>query len=307
MRQGRKQEMLRLGVDIGGTNIKLGIVDDTAMKLVSRLTFHFPGDPEKVCLGIRENAEKLASDAGGSVDDIGAVGIAVPGSVDPAGETVINAFNLGFRNVPLKAGIEKVFPGKKVVMANDADAAALAELKMGAFRGAKTAVLLTLGTGLGGAVIIGGKLFRGGLGHGTEPGHFLLRYGGIPCTCGNSGCAEAYCRAGRLSELYKSAAGRSASPKEVIELALEKDAKALEVMSDYADDLSAVIASFCNILDPEVIALGGGVGEGAVMIYEPLRRLVKEKSFSGYDYKIVPAELGNGAGMLGAALLLGEV
>ncbi len=78
-------------------------------------------------------------------------------------------------------------------------------------------------------------------------------------------------------------------------------------MSDYADDLSAVIASFCNILDPEVIALGGGVGEGAVMIYEPLRRLVKEKSFSGYDYKIVPAELGNGAGMLGAALLLGEV
>ena len=191
--------MYQIGVDIGGTNIKIGLVDDS-LEILEQASIPFPHEgAQTVADRLAEAVRGVLSAAGVKAAELQSIGVVIPGSIDPTGEVVINAYNLGFHDVPFKKLIAAHFPNTPIFMANDANGAALAELYKGAFVGCRTAVLLTLGTGLGGGIILNGKMFNGGMNQGTELGHAYLVDGGEHCTCGNNGCMEAYCAASALA------------------------------------------------------------------------------------------------------------
>ena len=310
--------MFEIGVDIGGTNIKIGLVDE-ALEIVARDSIPFPKTTaedaaEQIAAAIR----RMMAAKGAAQDDIGSVGILVPGSIDRAGERVIAAHNLDFYDVPLRALMQEKMPGVPVYLANDANGAALAELYKGAFVGCKTAVLFTLGTGFGGGIILDGKMFNGGMNHGVELGHAYLVQDGEHCTCGNDGCIEAYCAASALARDGRRAmqahsesllAQRSGGDAEQVDARLVTDcAKAGDptanaVFETYLEHLSAACASIVNILDPEVIAIGGGLCGAGDFLFEPLQDKVSEKCFYSERGAVVPAVMGNDAGVIGAAML----
>lgn len=314
--------MNRIGFDVGGTNIAAGVVDKNS-RIIKRKSVPFR-------LGV--TSKELASEiysitmelTGGTdgLKDIESIGIAIPGSLDKKCEVVLNAFNLGLENAPLRADVQSLFTGIPMYLANDANAAALAELCGGAFMGCKTAMLVTLGTGVGGGLILNGRMFNGGLGNGVELGHFILAYGsGRHCSCGTEGCFETLCAAPALKKaglsslltnkdnmIYHEANGDTSKvdAKLIIDCAKAGDMLALKLFDDYVDALSAGLASVINIIDPEVIAIGGGICNAGDFLFEPLREKTREKSF----YKqssiahIVAATMGNDAGIVGAANLI---
>ena len=191
--------MYQIGIDIGGTNVKIGLLDE-ALELTAETSVPFPHTTAAdLAKKIRAAVLALLEEKNAALCDVGSLGAVVPGSIDASGETVLDAHNLDFHNVPLRKLLQEQFPGIPVYIANDANGAALAELYKGAFTGCKTGVLLTLGTGLGGGIILNGKMFNGGMNHGVELGHAYLVDGGEPCTCGNHGCMEAYCAASALT------------------------------------------------------------------------------------------------------------
>ena len=310
--------MYQIGVDIGGTNIKVGLVSET-LELLQSCSVRFPHDGARsVVKTIEEAVNFLLQQQNIPRGQLESVGIVVPGSIDQTGERVIDAYNLGFHDVPLKALVQEAFEGVPVYLANDANGAALAELYAGAFRGCRTAVLLTLGTGLGGGIIFGGHMFNGGMNQGVELGHMYLVNGGEHCTCGNDGCMEAYCAASALARdgkramlehpesLIAARAGGAADAvdaKLVIDCAKEGDETAKAVFDRYIDSLSSACASIYNLLDPEAIAIGGGVCGAGEFLFAPLRERTTGKCFYKTHGKLIPAELGNDAGMIGAAML----
>ena len=241
---------------------------------------------------IRAAVGPMLQARGAALSDVESLGAVVPGSIDAAGETVVDAHNLNFHNVPLRKILSDAFPGIPVYIANDANGAALAELYTGAFVGCKTGVLLTLGTGLGGGIILNGKMFNGGMNHGVELGHAYLVDGGEPCTCGNLGCMEAYCAASALtrdgrramqahpeSMLAEQTGGDPGkiTPKLVTDCAKAGDAAAKAVFDTYIEHLSSACASVYNILDPEVLAIGGGLSAAGPFLFDPLQEKVSEK------------------------------
>ena len=310
--------MYQIGVDIGGTNIKIGLVDD-ALEIVSRISIPFPHlDGTQVAARIAEECHKLLALRGLTEDSLDSVGVVVPGSIDATGSIVLNAYNLNFHNVPLKALLQSHFQSAPVYLANDADGACLAELGRGAFKGFQTAVLFTLGTGVGGGLILGGKMFNGGKHQGVELGHMPLVAGGIPCTCGNRGCIEAYCSASALGRAGAKAmaehpkslrfAKSNGDPSQVdaklvTDCAKEGDKTAMAVFEQYVDYLGSACVSMIHLLDPEVIALGGGLCHAGEFLFKPLRENVAKKCFYADFAKIFPAVMGNDAGMIGAAML----
>ena len=310
--------MYQIGVDIGGTNIKVGLVSEE-LSLLQNCSVRFPHDGARsVVAAIAEAVDFLLKQEGVTRRDVESIGIVVPGSIDQSGELVIDAYNLGFHDVPLKALAQEAFGEIPIYLANDANGAALAELYAGAFRGCKTAVLFTLGTGLGGGIILGGHMFNGGMNQGVELGHMYLENGGEHCTCGNDGCMEAYCAASALARDGKRAAKKhpesliavraagnpdAIDAKLVIDCAKDEDETAKAVFDRYIDSLSSACASIYNLLDPEVIAIGGGVCGAGEFLFAPLREQTTKKCFYKTHGKLVPAELGNDAGMIGAAML----
>ncbi|MBE6030763.1 MAG: ROK family protein [Clostridiales bacterium] len=294
--------MYRIGVDIGGTNIKIGLVDADGVIFVSgSIPFEKKGY-ESVCGSIAREIREIVSKADREMSEAVTLGIAVPGSLDVRNGIVKAAYNLDFFDVPLKAEMEKHFPGITVKIVNDADAAALAEVKAGALKGKNSAVMLTIGTGLGGGIILNGELFTGGNGNGIELGHMTIVKLGMECTCGSRGCAEMYCSAAWLERKSREVFGEG-DAKHVIDLAKSGDPDALEIFDKYTDNLATAISSICALLDPEAFAIGGGVSECGDILYDSLKKKVKEKNFFHHDYEIVPASLGNKAGIIGAAML----
>ena len=311
--------MYQVGFDVGGTNLKVGAVNDDKV-IVARRNVAFPkGETyQNIAALMAEQVRELADELKIPVEDFKSIGIATAGSINAASGMIIHAHNLGFHNVPMVDEMHRYFPEVPVFLANDADAAALAELHAGAFRGKKTAILFTLGTGVGGGIILGGKMFSGGMGRGNELGHMIIQDGGPICTCGNKGCIESLCTAtwliqqGRrviveypVSLIYEKAEGdmNRVTAKTVIDSAKEGDTIAKDIFNTYVDHLSSAIASIAVLLDPEVVALGGGVSLAGDFLFEPLREKVKEKSFFKVYHEVVPAQLGNDAGIVGAAML----
>lgn len=308
--------MYRIGVDIGGTKIAMGLLNED-LELINSRSVPFLRGGERVAGRIAEEARLMLSEAGAGVEALSCIGVAVPGSIDPAGERVIHAYNLGFHDEPLKARIQAHFPGIPVTLGNDADAAVLAELYKGALRGCKSAALYTIGTGIGGGFILCGRMFRGGRGNGIEPGHVVLVDGGEPCTCGTAGCVESYCSATALirqanramanhpESLLRSETGGDPAvmtAKLAVDCAKAGDETALAVFRAYVGYLGSAIASVMNMLDMEIVAIGGGVSGAGEFLFEPLRRDVDSKCFFRNHGSVVPAQMGNAAGMVGAAM-----
>ena len=297
--------MTYIGIDIGGTNVKLALIEigSGEPEIIERSVFPFAhrecGD---LCKKIREHSEVMADKAGIAMDDVSGIGLSVPGSVDQTGEILLHAYNMGYHGVPVKKELQKYFPGKKIAMLNDANAAALAELYAGALKGCRNALLLTLGTGVGSGVIMDGRLFNGGQNRGCELGHLPFRNGGDPCTCGSTGCLEVYTSASRIAKKGGELMGPEfADARSVLNAARSGSETAQKIIDEYIEDLSSAIAGLCCAFDPEKIAIGGGFSAAGDVLYGPLNKLVEEKNFNRVPYEIVPARFLNDAGTIGAA------
>ena len=292
---------MRVGYDIGGTNIAAGILDEQN-RLIRKASSPFPrGQGTDAVIGVcRLLYDHLLSEANVTPDDVEGVGVAVPGSVDIKRGMVIDAHNLGFHQTSLVALLNRAL-NQPIALINDADAAALAEHRVGALMGTQTSVMITIGTGIGGGLIVNGELFRGGRGNGTEPGHMVLVNGGRPCTCGVNGCAETYCSATRLAK--DGAALGLSDARSVIDAAKAGREDALALFCTFVDDLGSYLASIVNLLDPECIAIGGGVCGAGAFLLDPLNENVQKKCFFNTCPKIVVATAGNDAGIIGACLI----
>lgn len=312
--------MYRLGIDLGGTNIALGLVDETRnVILKDSMPTCLPQSPEMLAGRIGEFAMKTLEKAGISSDEIEAGGIGIPGTVDPESGVVEYANNLGMIHVPFLKMLQEYFPFP-MFGSNDAKAAAWGEYLAGAGRGASSMVMETLGTGIGGAMIVEGKMIDGFQYGAGEIGHMVIRRNGKTCTCGRRGCFEAYASAAALSASGRQAAKKNPGSllavkcggrpervdgKMVFEAAGEGDEAAERVLSGFIGYLAEGTANLINILQPEVFCIGGGLSGAGEALLAPLREAVKPLIYSREAEKttrIVCASLGNDAGILGAAL-----
>ncbi len=312
--------MIYIGVDLGGTNIAVGLVDENGKILLKGSTPTLvERGPEPIIRDMGKLSLELLEKGGYSVDDVAAIGVGVPGVTNP--ETGIISFctNLGWHNVPLVEILSQVID-KPIYVENDATVAALAESVAGVSKGVKNSIFLTLGTGVGGGIIIDGKIYSGTHHVGSELGHMTVNVEGRPCTCGGIGCWEQYSSATALIRMGREAAEEAPDcliakmvggdldkieAKTVIDAAREKDPVAVKVYDKYIYYLAMGIVALINAFDPEVFAIGGGVSKAGDFLIEPLREKVKEYVF----YKDLPygrielAALGNDAGIIGAAML----
>ena len=312
--------MYYLGIDLGGINIAAAVVDESGHILGrdSRPTPHAPG--EVVADHMAAAARAAASQAGVSLEEIASVGVGSPGAIDPQAGMVINWYNLGFDHVPLSALLAQRL-GLEVFLENDANAAALGEYAAGAGKGSASMVAITLGTGVGGGAVLGGKLYTGFNYAGMEVGHFVLEYNGRPCKCGRRGCFESYCSATALikrtreemqrhpDSLLWQAAGGSLDRVEgrtSFDAMAQGDPVAKAVVDEYASYLGCGVASLVNILQPEVFCIGGGVANAGETLLAPVRAIVEREDYARNSLRrcrVVRAQLGNDAGIIGAALL----
>lgn len=314
--------MVSVGIDLGGTGIKAALVDDQG-RIIRKKTI--PTGAERPWQPIMEDMTGLVSDLakeeGLEARELTGVGIGVPGTVDPERGELIYACNLpGCRHMPLREEMKKAL-GLPLYLDNDANVAALGESLYGAGGGqTRCSVMITLGTGVGGGVIIDGRIFAGAYHGGTELGHLVMRAGGEPCSCGRRGCWEAYSSATALIRNARRAAeaapdsllwklcGRDLQKldgKMVGEAADAGDQAASLVMKEYIQDLAIGLGNIYNIFQPEVLILGGGVSARGEKLLRPLEKLLRPEIYgndmSKVDIRI--ATLGNDAGVIGAAAL----
>lgn len=310
--------MVYMGIDVGGTSVKVGVVDENGTILAQGDTPTLVGRPfEDIVHDIGACGLSTLREGGYTVDDLGSIGVGVPGIARDG--VVIFCTNLGWHNVPLRAELQKHID-KPVYIDNDATVAGYAESICGVSVGSHSSVFLTLGTGVGGGIVIGGRPWSGFHGIGSEIGHIPMDIEGEPCTCGNDGCLERYCsataviRMGRQamlqhpdSDLYKACGGdvKNVTAKTVIDCAKEGDETALKVFRRYVNYLCMALDSVTAFLDPEMIILGGGVSKAGNFLLDAVReRLPRYLLFKNMPYpRIEIARLGADAGVIGAAML----
>ena len=313
--------MYRIGVDLGGTNIATGVIDEN-YKIIGRgkVKTRAPRPAEAIFDSIKEAVDMAVVNAGISYDEITSVGIGTPGSVNKDTGAIEFSNNLKFHNVPAKAMLEERLK-KPVHLENDANAAALGEAVAGSGNGVKNFVAVTLGTGVGSGIIIDGKIYRGSNFCGGEMGHMVINVDGIPCNCGRKGCWEKYASATALvSQAVEAMQGDKASllwqtcdgdlnkvdGKSIFDAVDLGDETAKAVVNRYLYYVAIGIANVVNALQPETVCVGGGISGQGEKILQPIRDMVKAERYSVYSEKqanIVPALLGNDAGIIGAALL----
>ena len=307
-----------IGIDLGGTFIKGGIVDDEG-NIITR--DKVPTESEKGASGVVANIVKLSrmllDKVNMTTDDVVGIGMGVPGMIDSENGLVVYSNNLAWEDFSISREVEASL-GLPVKIANDANVAALGEARFGCGKDYKTSVMLTLGTGVGGGIVIDGKLYEGNRSAGAELGHAVIIAGGEQCTCGRRGCLEAYASATALIRDTKRAMEAHPESKmwEIgsIDAVTGKtpfdyrhtDAVAREVVDTYIERLGAGIANLANELRPEIMILGGGVCSEGAALTDPLQAILDREIFAGTRgpaVKIVTATLENDAGLLGAAAL----
>jgi len=299
------------GIDLGGTTIKYAVVDDRGGILFhGSLPTPATAGAEAVAGEIVRAANECAAHAAKAGIALDGIGIGSPGVISPDGRTVVGgAENIaGWENVPL-ADIVTAATGLPVRMDNDANLMALAETMFGAARGASDVVFITVGTGIGGGILIGGKLFGGYRNRGTEIGHTVLVAGGERCACGARGCLEHYASTSALVRRFRERKGGGADDadgRRIVELYLAGDADAAETMEEHWRFLSEGIRSLVNIFAPQTVVVGGGISEAGEFYFDKLREYTAAAVMPvcGGHTRIVAAELGNSAGSLGAAGLV---
>lgn len=281
---------LAVGVDLGGTKIAAGVVDD-AGKVVAHARRDTPEGPDAAVDAIAELIGEL--DAGGLP-----MGVGVAGFVDATRRRVLFAPNLGWAEVPFAETVAARLDGP-VVLENDANAAAWAESRFGAGAGVRDMVLVTVGTGIGGGIVLDGALVRGGFGIAGEFGHLALVADGRPCPCGQVGCWEQYASGGALSR-----AARDRGVDDVAAALDEGNPTALDLLAEVGMWLGAGLAAVAAVLDPAVIVVGGGVVENGELLLSPARTEFRRRLPAAEHRPVAeirPAALGPAAGLVGAA------
>ncbi len=312
--------MYTIGIDLGGTNIVAGVVDDNYTILASaKCKTGAQRTPEEIIDDMAAMACEAVEKAGLSLGDIAHVGVGCPGTCNPETGEVEYTNNINFSHVML-GPILKEKLGLPVYIENDANAAAIGEVKAGAAKGAESCVCITLGTGVGGGVIIDGKVYSGFNFSGTELGHTVMVVGGEPCTCGRNGCWEAYASATALiNQTRRAMEAHPESKMWQIAESLDKvngltafdgmragDATAKEVVDTYIYYVGCGLVNMVNIFQPEVMCIGGGICKEGETLLAPLRAIIEKERYSKYcekQTKLCVAELGNDAGVIGAAAL----
>ena len=316
--------MYTIGIDLGGTNIAVGLCDEN-LNIIDKISAptNAHRSAEEITQDMASLASTLISKNGLKISNIESVGIASPGSIDSKGGIVEYSNNIYMRNFPMIEVFKKYLHADKVFLANDANAAAYGEALAGSARGAKSTVMITLGTGVGGGIIIDGKIFTGGLnGSGAELGHTVIVSGGRQCSCGRLGCLEAYASATALAAVTREKMhtlkiknipsalfecekneGR-VSARTAFDAMRMGDKYGKEIVDFYIKHLAEGITNFINIFQPEIICIGGGVCNEKDYLLKPLCELVDTEQYTRANSKktkIVIATLGNDAGIVGAA------
>lgn len=314
--------MYTIGIDLGGTNIVASVVDDDYNIIgTSKTPTNSPRSADEIFDDIADVCEEAVKTAGLTMEDIDSVGMGTPGTVNQDG-VIEFANNLAFNNVPARTMLAKRInkPEEKVFIENDANCAALGEAYSGCGNGAKDFVAVTLGTGVGSGVIIGGKIVNGVNYAGGECGHMVIVVDGEQCSCGRKGCWEAYASATALIRQTKKAMEEypdslmhklakeegKVSGRTAFDAMRLGDIAGIKVVDDYIKYVACGLINIVNALQPEIICIGGGICNEGETLMKPLRRFVQSERYSIHSKiqtKIVKAELGNDAGVIGAALL----
>lgn len=312
--------MYTIGIDLGGTNIAIGIVNSN-MQIILKdsVPTALPRSAAEIVTDMAALTRSLLRRASISMEEIKWVGVGTPGTANAETGVIEYANNLHFENVPLMSMLRKEL-GKTVYIENDANAAAYGEYRAGAAKDADSAVVITLGTGVGGGVILGGKLLEGFNYAGSELGHTVIEYGGRECTCGRRGCWEAYASASGLIALTREAmqihrdsamweiAGtpEAVNGKTAFDAMRAGDAAGSAVVNTYLNYLACGLVNIINIFQPEILCLGGGICKEGDNLVKPLEAFIEREHYSHYaqrQTRLCIAKLGNDAGIIGAALL----
>lgn len=302
-----KAAPVRIGIDIGGTTTKIGLVDIHQKLIASTVMDTEAKRPaEQVIDEVAKKTLELLDEQGIAMDQCIGAGIGVPGTIDSKKGIVRYSNNIQWENVELVKMMGQYLP-IPIRIANDADCATLGEAVAGAGKECQDVIMLTLGTGVGGGIILDGKIYEGkGLG-GSELGHMVIVENGEPCTCGRKGCLEAYASATALKRDAKRATGREMVPEEIFATAKAGDKALQQVVQAYIGKLGTGIINIVNIFRPQLVILGGGVAAQGEELLAPLRKEMKVGCFGGEKGELPEIEvaaLGNEAGMIGAASLL---
>ena len=304
---------MRLGIDLGGSKIEIvALASDGSERLRRRIA-----TPQGDYRATLQAIAGLVASAENETGELGSVGIGIPGAESLLDGRIKNANSTCLNGQPLRADLRTLLQ-REVRLANDANCFALSEAVDGAGRGARCVFGVILGTGVGGGLVLDGKLFVGGKKNGFEFGHAVLVFGGEPCTCGQRGCIESYCSAAALvregrkaaqahheSAMYQRAQGdlTRINAKLVMDCAKEMDEAACAVYDQFTAYLGATACTAIALFDPEIIAFGGGVSNDGEFLLAPIREYARKYAFFKNHAKIVTAEMKNDAGIVGAAML----
>lgn len=310
--------MYFLCYDIGGIDIKMGIVNENGLIIRKKI---FPTQPirtpKEIISDMLFRARILVNEVNLEISDISAIGIGVPGLADNNSGRVLCCTNIFWNDVPIRDLIKSQLD-VPIFLLNDATIAAIAEHKNGACKGAKNSITITLGTGIGGGIVIDNKIYEGSYGGSGEIGHMIIMPGGEQCNCGNKGCFEMYCSASALIKSATNAANQNKDSmltacmldtpltgKDVVDCAKAGDAVALKVFDQYTEYLSLGIISLINIFDPDIIAIGGGIAKAGDFLLSRINVIPSKRRIFNMlpPVKIVGAKFSNDAGIIGAAML----
>ncbi|MCI9450274.1 MAG: ROK family protein [Clostridiales bacterium] len=318
--------MYYIGVDLGGTNIAVGIVDESC-KIVKKASV--PTKPERgadaVVADMATVAKNLLMELNIPMSEVASAGVATPGTADTDRGVVVYCNNIPFSDYPLADKLSSLLGGIPAYIENDANAAAKAEAFAGVAKGAQYSVMITLGTGLGGGIVIDGQVYSGFNYAGAELGHIVIEKGGRQCSCGRRGCWEAYSSATGLVNITKdrvaeaAEAGRKSSIIDAIDGDMSKisartafsamkegDDLGAEIVDEYISYLACGIVNVINIFQPNILSIGGGICNEGEYLTKPLIQKVFDETYSREGTprtEIKIAELGNDAGIIGAAVL----
>ena len=313
--------MYRIGIDLGGTNIVAGVVDENnKIVATAKCKTACPRPAEDIVADMAKVAKQAVENAGITMDQVQGAGVGSPGTCNQDTGLVEYSNNLGFENLPLCAMLEEHL-GVKVAIENDANAAALGEFNAGAAKGVNSCVCITLGTGVGGGVIIDGKVFAGSNFAGTELGHTVINVGGEPCSCGRKGCWEAYASATALvrqtrrameadkaSKMWEIAGSLdNVDGRTAFDAMRAGDESGKKVVDAYIYYIAVGLIDMINIFQPDVLCIGGGICKEGDTLLVPLQKYIEQERYSKHSVKqtrLCVAQLGNDAGIIGAACLV---
>ena len=313
--------MYNIGIDLGGTNIKVGLVNEK-YEIIEKATAktNLPRPAEEICSSIVELIWQVLTSAKVALNEVNAIGIGTPGVANRNSGIVLYSCNLDFHNTNLREFIERKLD-KPVFVENDANAAAFGEVLAGAGKGFNDVVVVTLGTGVGGGIIIGGKIYTGFNFCGAELGHTVIQYGGRQCGCGRKGCFEAYSSATALINMTKEAMEEHKDSKmwELCGGSIDNvdgktafdgmragDQAAKGVVDMYIEYLGCGLTNIVNTFQPEMLLIGGGICKEGEALTKPLSEFIKHESYcidAAKTTKLDVCKLGNDAGIIGAAYL----